>query len=366
MKLLALYLPQYHQVKENDEWWGNGYTEWTAVKNAKPLFKGHDEPRVPLNDNYYDLSDNNAIAWKWQAELAEKYGVYGFCIYHYWFGNGKQLLEKPIEILLKHPEINLKYCICWANESWTRTWYGVESEILCEQKYGTADEWEKHFMYLLQFFKDPRYIKIDNKPMVNIYHTYEIGNLKEMRLMWDRLAREHGFSGIYLVSANTGSILDVREDINDAYYNMEPSYSLKHCFSKKDTFKYLFRTFAVSQINKYLKKQYVERKIDIRLVYRNSDKTDNEKIFPGITPMWDNTPRRSYKGLVYTHATPYNFECQLRKINRLVSNRKYDFVYINAWNEWGEGAYLEPDNSNKYAYLEAIKKVIGEKENEQK
>ena len=146
-----MYLPQYHEIEENNKWWEPGYTEWTAVKRAKLLDKAHKQPRVPLNDNYYDLSDETGSVWMWQANLAKEYGVYGFCIYHYWF-KGKQLLEKPMEILLLHPEIDINYTICWANETWTKTWYGLETEILMKQEYGEQADWDKHFEYLCRFF----------------------------------------------------------------------------------------------------------------------------------------------------------------------------------------------------------------------
>lgn len=152
MKVLGIYLPQYHEVKENNEWWGQGYTEWNAVKNARPLFRGHNQPRTPLNHNYYDLVKNGVETWKWQSELAKKYGVYGFCIYHYWF-EGKQMLEKPMEILRDHPELDINYCICWANESWHRNWYGASKELLIEQTYGNKDAWRNHFEYLNTFFR---------------------------------------------------------------------------------------------------------------------------------------------------------------------------------------------------------------------
>ena len=179
VKILALYLPQFHSIPENDKWWGNGYTEWTAVKNAKPLFANHYQPRIPLDNNYYDLSNNSGKTWFWQAELARKFGIYGFCIYHYWF-EGKQLLERPMEILRDHKEMDINYCICWANETWSRNWYAQERTVLLEQRYGDESAWIKHFEYLNTFFRDKRYIKIDNKPVINIYHSQEITCLKEM------------------------------------------------------------------------------------------------------------------------------------------------------------------------------------------
>src|ERR1017187_893797 len=164
--LIALYLPQYHRIKENDEWWGDGYTEWTAVKKAKALFRGHNQPKKPLGDNYYDLSDINAM--RWQQGLARKYGVHGFCYYHYWF-KGKRLLEKPVESMLATPDLTLPFCLSWANPSWTRTWYGQTKEMLMQQDYGGKSDWREHFEYLLPIFRDSRYIRIDGKPMFIIH-----------------------------------------------------------------------------------------------------------------------------------------------------------------------------------------------------
>ena len=205
MKILALYLPQFHEIPENNRWWGKGYTEWVAVKNAKKYYTDHYQPVVPLQNNYYDLSDETGSVWKWQADLARKYKVYGFCIYHYWFSTGNQLLEKPMEVLLAHPEIDIRYCICWANETWKRTWYSNKKEILKLQEYGTEKDWEEHFKYLVRFFKDKRYIKVDNKPMINIYHSSEIKELSAMRKLWDELAIREGFSGVYIVAGNVAS-----------------------------------------------------------------------------------------------------------------------------------------------------------------
>ena len=360
MKILAMYLPQYHEIEENNKWWGKGYTEWNAVKNAKPLYPGHKQPRIPMQENYYDLSDESAVTWKWQAELANKYGVYGFCIYHYWFGK-KQLLEKPMQILLQHPEINIHYCICWANETWTRVWYDLKNELLIKQEYGDKKEWKRHFYYLLPFFRDERYIKIDNKPMINIYHSAEIERFEEMKIFWNELAKAEGFAGVFLVSGNTSWLLDKR-NIADAYYEFEPGFTLKHGLRKKEKAAYLLKTLLRTEFNKIFKMQKVERMIDARIIYKNIEKqkTTDAIHFPGTFPMWDNTPRRNYKGLVYCHTSPKLFEQHLQKLKKRILQKPFDFFYINAWNEWGEGAYLEPDTTTKFKYLQIIKKFSEE------
>ena len=184
MKIIAFYLPQFHNIPENDEWWGDGFTEWTNVKKAKPLYEGHMQPRVPLGGNYYNLLDDNVKIW--QADLAKKYGVYGFCYYHYWF-NGKMLLEKPMEQMLANKEVDIPFCICWANEPWTKAWVGDERKLLIAQEYGQEEEWKQHFMYLLPFFKDERYITKNGKPLFVFYRPDIVPCMKEICISERRL-----------------------------------------------------------------------------------------------------------------------------------------------------------------------------------
>ena len=366
MKILALYLPQYHRIPENDNWWGEGFTEWINVKKGTPLFKGHYQPKIPLNNNYYDLSDGNGEVWRWQAELAREYGIYGFCIYHYWF-EGKMLLEKPMEILLRRKDIDVNYCICWANETWRRTWYGLRNEVLIEQTYGTEDDWKNHFKYLLPFFKDSRYIKIKNRPVIHIYRSSEIENLSLMRTLWDSMAIEAGFEGVFIVSGLCKDQIDGRTDSIDAYYEFEPGFVLRHAFMKRYKYPYYLRSLLNIWINKLLGTQKLERVIDIRgihessLVFNKKQKksmdNDKKKIFPGTCPMWDNTARRGYKGMVTINNSKKEFHNHLVNLKEFVLKEPSDYLYINAWNEWGEGAYLEPDSKNHFIYLEAIKQI---------
>lgn len=357
MRIMAMYLPQYHSFPENDKWWGKGYTEWTAVKRAKPLFRGHIQPRVPLGGRYYDLVKDGAETWKWQAELASKYGVYGFSVYQYYF-TGKKLMERPLEILLSHPEINLKYSICWANESWTKAWYDLKEEVLMPQEYGGEKEWGEHFDYLMRFFADPRYIKIDNKPMLQIYRTMDIKRLPEMAAYFNDRARENGFAGIYLVGGNTAGELEKRSGLLDAFYDFEPGYTLKHHMSRAGIFDYNVGTGARHLCNRVFHTQTLERRIPIDRIYKpiaSRDYAENE--FPGLIARWDNTPRRSYKGLVYTGVSPEKFGKALEVLKKKTEGRRNDLVFVNAWNEWGEGAMLEPDEEQGYAYLEEIRRV---------
>lgn len=357
MKVLAMYLPQYHTFPENDEWWGKGYTEWTAVKRAKPLYKGHVQPRRPLDDRYYDLVNEGVETLKWQAETARQYGVYGFAFYQYWF-KGTQLMQRPMEILLEHPEIDINYCVCWANETWTRTWYGLTDQILMKQEYGDEIDFRKHYEYLRKFFMDPRYIKVGNKPVFQIYRTFEIEKLDKMLECFRKWCVEDGFDGMYVISGKTAATLETRDNLIDGYYFFEPGYTLKHDFSSLHRFEYNLSVLVKSTINKIFKTKILERKIPAKWIINSivkRDYKDNE--FPGLIPDWDNTPRRDYKGLVYTGTNPDDFMKALEILKSKKPDSDTDFVYINAWNEWGEGAVLEPDEDKKYAYLSAIKRV---------
>ncbi|MBQ1880890.1 MAG: glycoside hydrolase family 99-like domain-containing protein [Lachnospiraceae bacterium] len=351
MRPLALYLPQFHSFPENDEWWGEGYTEWTAVRRAKPLYAGHQQPRVPADGEYYDLSDETGRTLKAQAELAKKYGIYGFVFYHYYF-TGHRLMERPAEILLSHPDIDTRYCFCWANETWTRAWYGRKEDVLIRQEYGKEDEWRAHFEYLLPFFTDKRYIKQDCRPMLCIYRTYDIAEFGRMRECFDRWAKEAGLPGIYLVGGRTAQGRDER-GICDAYYYFEPGYSLKQGFKASGKLLYNISTAARQGYNRIFHKEVLERRIPIGRIYEailSREYGKNE--YPGIIARWDNTPRRGYKGLVYTGASPEKFKDTLCKLNEKIPADSY--VFINAWNEWGEGAMLEADTCEGYAYLEAV------------
>ena len=360
MKVMCMYLPQFHSFPENDEWWGRGYTEWVAVKRARPLYKGHIQPKVPLGKEYYDLDRDGVRTLTRQAELAEEYGVYGFAIYQYYFG-GKTLMEKPLRTLLENPSIDIRYNICWANETWTRTWYGLSDQVLIAQEYGTKEDWKRYFDHILPYFRDSRYIKIDNRPVWQIYKTFDIPVFAEMAECMNEWARAEGFDGVYIISGRTAAGCDTRSGIIDGYYYFEPGYSLKNDLGMAGRIKYNAGTFVRSVRNRIIgdkRGNILERKIDGRLIMKaiaDRDYAPNE--FPGIIPDWDNTPRRDHKGLVYTGTSPELFEKTLGILRSKVKDHPVDFVYVNAWNEWGEGAYVEPDEERGFAYLEAIKRA---------
>ena len=357
VKALALYLPQYHRIPENDEWWEEGYTEWTAVRRAESLYKGHVQPKVPLGGKYYDLVEEGVETWTWQAELAQNSGIYGFCIYHYWF-NGKLLLEKPMEILRDNPQINIRYCICWANEPWARTWDGKPTSVLMNQVYGGEKDITDHFDYLLSFFKDSRYIKIDNKPVVNLYRSCNITYLRDMLKIWNERAKENGFDGIYWVSALTSEKNDDRRELFDHYYYFEPGYTLKNDMNVLGRMSYLAQAEIRHLANTFRKEKTVERRIDINLLWDSIVKRiPDPLISPGIVVSWDNTPRKKDRGTVIYNSTPEGFGKVLAELEERYPET--EFLYINAWNEWGEGAYLEPDEQFRHGYLDAMSVLWG-------
>lgn len=363
MRVIAFYLPQFHEIPENSEWWGEGFTEWVNVRKAKPLFEDHDQPRVPLNNNYYNLLDSDTQVW--QANLAKKYGVYGFCYYHYWF-NGKLLLEKPMENMLSNPEVDLPFCICWANEPWTKAWVG-EKKILIPQVYGMKKDWEEHFYYLLPFLKDKRYICENGKPLLVIYRPEVIECLNEMLDCWTELAKENGLSGLAYAYQNIDFDLQKNKDDSRFMYNIE----FQPLYARYDMFK---------NNHKHLKNirrkvaALVEKKMGIDLMRYGAgafnslqvdyDKAwnkiltrvpESEKNVPGAFVGWDNSPRKGEKGEVYVNDTPEKFRRYLtQQIRRAKEVYHKDLLFVYAWNEWAEGGYLEPDTRTEYKNLEAI------------
>lgn len=368
LKIIAFYLPQFHSIEENDKWWGKGFTEWTNVKKAVPLYPGHDQPRIPLNDNYYNLLNDDTKIW--QANLAKKYGVYGFCYYHYWF-KGKKLLEKPAEQMLKNKSIDLPFCFCWANENWSRNWDGGNREIIVEQEYGEKKDWEEHFQYLLTFFKDSRYITVNGKPLLVIYKPDLINSIYEMVSYFKKRIVEEGFPGICLAFQFPTYYMDVfyRDDIFDYMIEFEPVFSrnniVRHSSKKIEIVR---KFFGEKMITKYrnsknqLKHTFAKPHHLSMFFYDEAwekilNQKWNNKLLPGTFVDWDNTPRNKH-GVVYSGFTIEKFEDNIKKLVKRAYQENKPILFINAWNEWGEGAYLEPDERYGYRKLEAIRSAL--------
>lgn len=355
-KIIAFHLPQYHVIPENNIWWGDGFTDWVNVKKARPLYKQHNQPRIPLGENYYDLS--NVEVMRWQSEIAKKYGIYGFCYYHYWFENGKKLLFEPLENLLAEPSIDFPFCLCWANEPWARTWDGREKDVLIHQNYGKKEEWKQHFEYLINFFLDKRYIRVDDKPVIIIYRSGDCENYNEMIQYWRELCSQHGLSGLHVIDERNGKVHREYEQ-TDAVLDFEPLYSLvrERTITQKCIDRVRIEVLRLLRRNhlSYYSYDNVWKQI-LRRDYSNSKK----KIYSGAFMDWDNTPRKTTNGIVIEGATPEKFSRYFKLQLERANSMENEFLFINAWNEWAEGTYLEPDEKYGYAYLEAIGKAINE------
>lgn len=365
-KIVAFYLPQFHAIPENDEAWGKGFTEWTNVKKAKPIYKGQYQPHIPMNGNYYNLLDVNVM--KEQAELAKKYGVYGFCYYHYYFKGGKKLLEKPLENMLADKGVDIPFCLSWANEPWSRRWDGSENEIIVEQDYGDKDEWKAHFCYLLDFFKDDRYMRDEKgRPIFLIYKPSEIPCCKEMMEYWNELAIKNNIPTIkYIVQHPELEVIEESiDEIFEGIVEFEPLYTsavLKGTPKRKLKFVFTHPMGALRILGNaiYNKVNGTSRhSFSYDLVVKASLKRKNsQRIYPGVFPGWDNTPRRGKNATFFVGSTPEKFKKYLEQ--RISKNRdeyNKELLFVNAWNEWGEGAHLEPDEKYGCSYLEAVRDV---------
>lgn len=356
-RILVIYLPQFHETKDNNLWWGRGFTDWQTVKTAEAYFPGHMQPKIPLDKYYYDLGEKEAM--ERQAKLAMDYGIGGFCFYHYYFKNGKKELELPAENLLKWKDIKMPFCFNWASEAWIRSWsrftgnvwaekYERKTEdatdaangILAEQDYGDEEDWVKHFKYLLPFFRDDRYVKKDGRPVFIFYSPNDIKPLGEMTDCWRRLAKEAGLNGLYLI----GSKLNAPNPYLDAAIIYEPRNS----------------------INKLNSEGKVQIKNGVRcFTYADVWNGINEAVpvygyktyFCGVSG-YDDTPRRGTSGECLIEASSEIFERQLEALMQKSIDEDNEFLFINAWNEWGEGMYLEPDMMEGYKYLDAVKDAV--------
>lgn len=362
-KIIAHYLPQFYDISENNKWWWDWFTEWTNVKKAEPLFKNHLQPRIPLNENYYTTLDKETR--KWQAETAKKYWIDGFCYYHYWFEWWKLLLEKPMELFLEDWEPNIPFCFSWGNWNWARTWEGQPEEILMKQEYWYKEDWKKHFEYLLPFFKSDLYLKEDWKPVFLIHYSKHMsGILEDMIVYWDKLAKENGLKWIYITEVITSAQSKPYAKSSSAILEFEPLHTVKNWitmttipliikfalnrFSKRFTHKWIFtNTINYSYIWSIILKKQPEK---------NTNYTWKE-IFRWGFISWDNSPRKWRDSLIVTKSTPERFKKYFGEHykNAILKGNKY--IFLNAWNEWAEGAYLEPDKENGYWYLEAINTV---------
>lgn len=353
VKMLAFYLPQYHTFKENDEWWGEGFTEWVNVRKGEPRFDGHYQPRVPHKDiGYYSLEDIDTL--KKQAKLAKQHGIYGFCFYYYWF-SGKRLMEKPVDMLLEHPEIDLPFCLCWANENWTRTWDGQAKNVLIGQEYSYEDD-ELFIKDIKKYVDDPRYIRIDGKPVIIVYNPGEIPDCEHTFKQWRRYAKEYGIGDILLwtcqTANHTAAELNI-EDYIDAEVEFPPHNTWKEQFGVRDVDLHGGSAFIYNY----------DKVVDYQIEKMEKESDTKVPIYRCCTMGWDNSARRKQNWFAYygySLKSLYKWVTSIVKTSKRRFEDKECFAFINAWNEWGEGTYLDPDCRFGYANINTVSKALFE------
>ena len=357
-KIIAFHLPQFHRIPENDEWWGEGFTDWTNVKKAKPIYRGHYQPRVPANGRYYDMLDPETQDW--QANLARDHGIYGFCYYHYWFG-GRQLLQRPIEMMLQRGEPDFPFCLSWANEPWTRSWDGGHKHVLMPQCYGGPKEWREHIQHLMPIFRDPRYIRVYDKPMFLIYRTGAIRDLKEMLEVWYEELHKEGFKGLHLVSMATPQELETRIHLFDAYADFEPAWTIWRRFfgNHRRRERYLTK-IANFQWDVFGYARRTRESFDYKSIWKLIEQRPlPAHHYPGAFLDWDNSPRRpADKAMVMRNFDKQVFAHGIKVQIDKARGADARFLFINAWNEWAEGTYLEPDEERGLFFLETIRDAL--------
>lgn len=354
LQSIAFVLPQYHPIPENDAWWGKGFTEWTNVTKATPLFEGHYQPHLPTDLGFYDLRLPEAR--KAQAALAKDYGIQGFCYYHYWF-NGKRLLDQPIDGMLAQKDIHMPFMLCWANENWTRRWDGKDHEVLINQEYSLEDD-AAHIRWLCEHvFSDTRYITVGDKPVFMIYRHNLFPDIKKTLALWRDIAiNEFGYKGLYLLVAESFNDTTDPETIGfDAAVEFSPHQVIRHKLRKK--------TSVWEQLGVTPKKTPVDFR-DFKKGVQGciERKQPDYKLYRCVTPAWDNTARKGENGIVSLGSSPELYYQWLKKtVETFVPfSEDENFVFINAMNEWAEGNHLEPCIKYGSAYLEATKKALTE------
>lgn len=352
-RIIAMYLPQFHPTRENDEWWGKGFTEWTNVANAKPLYRGHYQPHIPADLGFYDLRLDECRSA--QAELASRYGIEGFCYWHYWFGNGKRLLDRPFSEVLQSGRPNFPFCLSWANHSWKKKLWnsdGRGDKVLIEQTYPGEEDIVNHFNSVLPAFQDERYIKVKGMPMFGIFAPLEHPQMKMFISIWRDLAIKNGLKGIYFVGH--GNIVD-RERVLSLGFD---------AFNDVTLFEILHKENIVVKFIKKVRARLLNWPITYR--YKDAMKYWGHKeslmldTIPSIIPNWDHSPRSRKKGIILTNATPKYFRRHVNNILSLIKNKPYDerIAILKSWNEWGEGNYIEPDLKYGKKHLEVLKDCL--------
>jgi lipopolysaccharide biosynthesis protein len=371
VKLVALYFPQLHAIPENDRWWGKGFTDWVNVKRARPLYPGHRQPRIPLNHDYYDQSDIKVI--RRQVALAKEHGIHAFCHYHYWF-DGKQLLETPTNLLLQNHDLDIQFCLSWANETWSRRWDGQDDRILQLQTHPpTKQAWGRHFDYLIKAWSDRRALRIHDKPVFLIYRPDKIAQLGHMLDYWRERARGYDIDDLYIIGV-ARTELPRWESLRhlDGVFLFQPSMANADLMNEtppplwerlaRGLFHYAPVRFK-APVQAMLERRQGPTQISYDDVWQRIIDFKPERAlttFEGAFVDWDNTARYGDRAKIYSGADPERFAHWMTQLVDKVSRRPPEerLIFINAWNEWAEGAYLEPDTEMKHGYLQALRQLV--------
>jgi lipopolysaccharide biosynthesis protein len=338
-RLVAYYLPQFHPIPENDAWWGKGFTEWTNVTKAQPLFAGHYQPHLPTDFGFYDLRVRETR--REQIKVAKQYGIDGFCYHFYWF-SGRRILEQPVEDMLSDPQSDMPFCLCWANENWTRRWDAADHEVLIAQQYLPKDDLE--FIKAVEpYFRDPRYIKVDGKPLLVVYRAPHLPDPRHSTTVWRDYCRLVGIGEIHLSAALTHGNEDYAQFGFDSGVEFPP-HNIRQPNVNGDVD--FFEAFKGSALQfAAVARAYLERS------YQGG------RVFKTVFPSWDNAARTGSRAVLMLNGTPENYEYWLSETIDLVRQQEQGeaVVFINAWNEWAEGCHLEPDRRYGHAFLEATR-----------
>lgn len=354
IRVLALYLPQFHPIKENDEWWGKGFTEWTNVGRARRMFPGHYQPRVPADLGYYDLRVPEVRTN--QAEMAEASGIEGFLYWHYWFGNGKQLMEMPINEVLKSKQPNFPFALAWANATWKGFVYGAAGRnTLIEQKYLGEDDYRNHFFKVLPFFLDERYIRCEGKVFFLIFQPFEHPDIELFIRLWQDLAIENGLLGIHFVAQTDRP--DKLEELKAKGFDAVNLVRMYHSFSKGQS---IFTRAAKRSFGMLLNRSLNIISYKSAMKYWLGKEETRHDCYPSIYPGWDHTPRSGNRGVILHGGTPDLFRTHCEEVFYKIKNKPttHNFVILKSWNEWAEGNYMEPDLRWGHGFLDALKKAL--------
>jgi hypothetical protein len=355
-RAIAYYLPQFHPVPQNDEWWGPGFTEWVNVAKARPLFPGHYQPHVPGELGFYDLRVPETRAD--QAGLAAEYGIAAFCYYHYWFGNGQRILERPFAEVVTSGQPDFPICLAWANQTWSGIWHGAPDRVLLEQTYPGDDDCRRHFDALAPAFHDRRYVRLDGKPLFIVYRPHELPDASRFVELWQEMARGAGLPGVFLVGRSTGEWNPV-----DHGFDAVIASQVTPPFQNR-----LRRETGARWQPDWLAASLARRSRLFPGIYSYARWSPYipwvapgvRRSYPTVVPGWDNTPRSGRDGILYHGSTPSLFRHQLEEAAALVAHQppEHRIVFVQAWNEWGEGNHLEPDRRFGRGYLEATRGAL--------